>query len=142
MNALLVLTVCCLLVAAASSSTTAGQDGGGFIYDAKGKRDPFIALVREGHLVGPGSGGLVGADFSTLTLTGILWDPTGHSLALINETEVRVGDRLGEYQVQEIRPDAVVMVRDGKPIVLQLVADEGEADRQAGQGQVKGGKRR
>ena len=141
MNALLVFAVCCLLVAG-PSSTAAGQDSGGFVYDAKGKRDPFIALVREGHLVGPGSGGPIGADFSTLTLTGILWDPTGHSIALINDTEVMVGDRLGEYQVQEIRPDAVVVVRDGKPVVLQLVADEGEAGRQTGQGQAKGGKRR
>lgn len=85
-------------------------------YDAKGQRDPFVPLVRDGRvLANPGGGG-----FSNLTLVGILWDPSGQSIALINDTEAKVGDVLGEYQVQEIRQDGVVLMRGGNPVVLQL----------------------
>jgi len=36
---------------------------------------------------------------------------------------VKVGDSLGEYEVQEIRSDSVVLVREGKPLVLQMLFD-------------------
>ena len=85
-------------------------------YEAKGKWDPFVPLVRDGRFIAAPGGG----DFSNLTLVGILWDPSGQSLALINDMEAKVGDVLGDYQVQEIRQDGVVLMRDGKPVVLQL----------------------
>lgn len=92
-------------------------------YDSKGKRDPFVALVRDGRLVGstteasPRMG-------STPLLAGILWDPGGHSIALINDTEVTVGDTIGGYQVAEIRQDAVVLVRGEESVVLQITFEE------------------
>jgi hypothetical protein len=85
-------------------------------YEAQGKRDPFVPLVRDGRLIAPKGGG----EFSSLTLVGILWDPGGQSIALINDMAVKAGDVLGDYQVQEIRQDGVVLMRDGKPVVLQL----------------------
>lgn len=85
-------------------------------YEAKGKRDPFVPLVRDGRFIANPGGG----DFSTLTLVGVLWDAGGNSIALINDTEAKVGDVLGDYQVQDIRQDGVVLMRDGKPVVLQL----------------------
>lgn len=95
-------------------------------YDAKGKRDPFIPLVREGRLVSATAGEV--GDFSNPTLAGILWDPHGNSIALINDMEVKVGDILGEYEVTDIRPDAVVLMRQGKPLVLQLSFEQTPAD--------------
>jgi hypothetical protein len=90
-------------------------------YDAKGKRDPFIRLVRDGRIVT-----VTGAtsESSAPTLLGILWDPSGRSLALINDTEVKVGDTVGDYQVSEIRQDAVVLTRDGERITLQITFEE------------------
>lgn len=93
-------------------------------YDSKGKRDPFVALVREGRFVGAAGTLSSGSSISGLQLAGILWDPGGNSLALLNDTEVKVGDRVGEYQVMEIRQDAVVIVREGKPVVLRMSSDE------------------
>lgn len=89
-------------------------------YDSKGKRDPFVALVREGRFVGTTGAMSSASHMSDLQLAGILWDPAGHSLALINEMEVAVGDMAGDYQVMDIRPDAVVLMREGKTVVLQL----------------------
>jgi hypothetical protein len=61
-------------------------------------------------------------------LYGILWDPGGRSIALVDDLEVSVGDSIGPYRVEEIRPDAVVLAREsGEQFVLELVfeSDEG-----------------
>ena len=90
-----------------------------FQYDSKGRRDPFTPLVREGKLVNviPGTQ----LSVSRPVLFGILWDPGGQSLALLNDTEAKVGDMIGGYRVAEIRQDAVVLIDGGEPVVLQLV---------------------
>lgn len=92
-------------------------------YEANGKRDPFVPLVRDGRVIS-GVGSPSATHPSDLLLTGIVWDPRGGSFALIDETEVGVGDTIGGYQVIEIRRDAVVLVRDGKPLMLQMSFEE------------------
>ena len=87
------------------------------------KRDPFIPLVRDGRLLSLVSKAPRVSDVP-LNLAGILWDPGGHSLALINETELRVGDTIHEYRVTDIRPDAVMLVRGDQTITLQIAFDE------------------
>ncbi|MEE8536789.1 MAG: hypothetical protein V3S71_02195, partial [Acidobacteriota bacterium] len=62
-----------------------------FRYDSNGQRDPFIPLVRDGRLVGVEVGLRVNA--GRPVLYGVLWDPGGHSIALINDGEVQVGDQ-------------------------------------------------
>lgn len=91
-----------------------------FSYDPAGHRDPFVSLVRDGRLVGvalPGGSGST----SRPVLYGILWDPGGHSIALINDAEVKVGDTIGGYRVQEIRQDAVVLDSGGVPVMLEIM---------------------
>ena len=92
-------------------------------YDANGKRDPFVPLLRDGRFVGS-AGSPSTTHPSDLLLSGIVWDPAGRSFALINETEVAVGETIGGYQVIDIRRDAVVLVRDGKPLMLQMSFEE------------------
>lgn len=93
--------------------------GPAFRYDAKGRRDPFVALVRNGQLISVT--GDVSLQLSRPVLYGILWDSGGRSIALINDTEVRVGDMVSGYRVTEIRQDAVVLaVEGGEPVVLQI----------------------
>ena len=91
-----------------------------FKYDPHGRRDPFVPLVRDGRFVGVEVSTFSGGGAASLFLGGILWDPRGDSLALLNGEEVRVGDMVGGYAVTEIRRDAVILMRDGKPLVLQL----------------------
>ena len=89
-----------------------------FTYDPAGHRDPFVPLVRDGRLVG------IVAPSGTQTdkpvLYGILWDPGGNSIALINEGEVRVGEVINGYKVQEIRQDAVVLSSGSGSVVLKI----------------------
>jgi hypothetical protein len=91
-------------------------------YDAQGKRDPFVALVRNGRLVGAvKAGAQVGA---LPTLFGILWDPQGQSIALLNDGEAKVGDVVEGYKVLEITRDTVVLENGPEPIILQITFDE------------------
>ena len=108
----------------------------GFYYDPGGHRDPFVPLVRDGRLVGiaqqPTS-----KEALTPALYGILWDPGGQSIALINDGEAKVGDTIAGYQVKEIRKDAVVLSNGGEPLVLQIVFDAPPA--KTSQGTTTGG---
>ena len=118
-SAVLLLTLCAiagLRSAWAADEPTAHEAS--FQYDAKNRRDPFSPLVREGRIVNATSGTKVPT--SQPILYGILWDPGGQSIALINDVEVKVGDSIEGYRVMEIRQDAVVLRNGGEPVVLQL----------------------
>lgn len=90
--------------------------GDQFSYDAQGKCDPFVPLVRNGQLVSCRPQPFRPA----LMLQGIVWDPAGESIALIDDREVKVGDNVDDYQVAEIRHDAVVLVHEGAPLTLTI----------------------
>ena len=87
-----------------------------FSYNAQGKCDPFVPLVRNGQLVPCRPQ----PPRPTLTLQGIVWDPAGESFALINDREVQIGNTVGDYQVAEIRHDAVVLVQEGTALTLTM----------------------
>jgi len=98
-------------------------------YDAKSRRDPFVPLVKDGRLIGIVKGPTI--DTSKPMLYGIMWDPGGNSIALINDGEFRVGEEIGIYRIEEIRRDEVVLVREGggTPLVLQIAFGASEPAR-------------
>lgn len=96
-------------------------------YEAKGKRDPFVPLVRDGRMIavtaeGPSSSEPV--DLSLPLLGGILWDAAGRSIALLNDKEATVGEVIGGYQVAEIHPDHVVLEQEGRQVTLRITFDQ------------------
>ncbi len=83
-----------------------------FIYNAKGKRDPFIALVTpEGRLLRLDD---EAAEAVTISLQGILYDPQGVSYAVVNGESVQVGDYVGDSQVLRIEKSKVVFIKAGE----------------------------
>ncbi|HEX9780591.1 MAG TPA: hypothetical protein VGB20_05185 [bacterium] len=94
----------------------------GIRYDPRGRRDPFSPLVRDGQFVGVAEGIDVGAP--PPLLFGILWDPDGKSIALIDDEEVRIGETVSGYRVEQIKQDHVVLRKDEKELVLQLPFEE------------------
>lgn len=107
-------------VAARAGGTAEQAEGPAFVaYDAHGKRDPFAALVRDGRFVG-GSAGAFSGDASSLSLAGIMWDERGRSIALINDTEVRIGDVVAGYEVTEMTRSTVTLRGQGRTITLQV----------------------
>ena len=94
-----------------------------FIYDAKGKRNPFIPLVtNEGRLIK-----LDREDEKTssdLVVDGIIYDKQGLSYAIINAQVVGVGDYVGEYRVLKVEPDKVVLLKQDQ-IREVFITEEG-----------------
>jgi hypothetical protein len=75
-----------------------------YIYDPKGRRDPFVPLITKGEDNIP--------SLSSLILTGLIWnhkdklaileDPTGKGYPM------RIGDSLGSATLVDIRSESVV----------------------------------
>ena len=115
-----------VLARAADETVVPKSKGAGFTYDPHGQRDPFVPLVRDGRLVATTPG--MRLESSKPVLAGILWDPGGQSVAIINEEEVKVGDAIGGYKVSEIRKDAVVLTNGGKLVELGISFDTPPAE--------------
>jgi hypothetical protein len=75
-----------------------------FSYAANGRRDPFVSLITSGDLR---------PMISDLNLGVIIYDPAGHSVAVLRDLStneryrVRVGDTLGRMRVSAIHPKSV-----------------------------------
>ena len=77
-----------------------------FSYDAGGRRDPFVSLLRNGDLR---------PMLNDLRLVAVLYDPTGrnsvavmHDLTTKDQYQVKVGQTLGRMRVSGIEPKEVL----------------------------------
>lgn len=101
-----------------------GQEEQSFIYDDKGKRDPFLPLVgKDGRfLLDTG----LTYSFDELELSGILWDPQGKSSALINDQIVTRGESVYGFKIKTITKDSVIFSKEGKEYILKLSIEKGD----------------
>ena len=104
-----------------------------FQYEPGSHRDPFLPLVRDGRLVGDEAAtqGTPVESFKPV-LYGVLWDSGGQSIAVINDTEAKAGDMVGDYRLLEIRLDSVVLEKEGERMVLQLTFEAPSLKRSSG----------
>jgi hypothetical protein len=92
-----------------------------FVYDARGKRNPFIPLVTsDGRYL------KLEAEEQKkeeeLRLEGIIYDKYGISYAVVNGIVVKTGDLVGEYQVLKIDEKEVLFMREGQEKRVELKA--------------------
>ena len=93
-----------------------------FIYDAKGKRNPFIPLVTpEGRLLKLDKQEATSAE--GLAVEGIIYDKFGRSFAIVNANVVGIGDLVGDYQVLKIQENKVIFIKDGEPLEIELTKE-------------------
>ena len=101
-----------------SSSLSAAEKS---LYNAHGKRDPFWRLVSP-------SGALLNYDsdlqLSDMALDGIISDPNGQNLAIINSVIVKTNDKIGLYVVSEVDKDKVILTKGAEIYVLKLKKEE------------------
>jgi hypothetical protein len=96
---------------------------GEFVYQDRGKRNPFIRLVTpEGRLLKLDK--LDTAAPGGLTIEGIIYDKAGRSFAIVNAEVVGIGDSVGNYQVLKIFENKVVFIKDGIPLEVELTKEE------------------
>ena len=94
-----------------------------FVYDSKGKRNPFIPLVTpEGRLLklDKAQTGSAGG----LAVEGIIYDKFGRSFAIVNSNVVGIGDVMGDYQVLRIYEDKIIFVKEGEPFEVEFTKEE------------------
>ncbi|MCX5687146.1 MAG: hypothetical protein NTV71_00630 [Candidatus Omnitrophica bacterium] len=90
----------------------------GFIYNAKGKRDPFIPLIS-------GSGGYTSDAYEAsavedIRLEGIVWDDVKGSIAIINGEIAKEGDSVGAIKILKIDKDSVIFEVGGENVKINL----------------------
>jgi Tfp pilus assembly protein PilP len=115
--------------APAAPPVTPPADPQGFDYNAGGRRDPFVSLVRRGSdaagsAAGPRSAGLRGLETAEVTLKGTLQSRDGFVGILQGSDNrtyiVRVGDRLLDGTIRSITANALVILQQvSDPLSLQ-----------------------
>jgi len=96
---------------------------GDFVYESKGKRNPFIPLVTpEGRLLKLDKQEATTVD--GLAIEGIIYDQFGRSFAIVNTNVVGIGDIVGDYQVLKIQDNKVIFIKDGVPLEVELTKEE------------------
>lgn len=95
---------------------------GEFIYEDKGRRNPFIPLVTpEGRMLKLDKQETASSE--GLTMEGIIYDKFGRSFAIVNTEVVGIGDSVGNYQVLKIFEDKVVFIKDGEPLEVEFTKE-------------------
>jgi len=88
-----------------------------FVYDAKGKRNPFIPLVTsEGRLLKLDKQEARG----DLTVEGIIFDKEGRSFAIVNGAVVGIGDNVDAYRILTIEASRVTFIREGQITEVEI----------------------
>ena len=91
-----------------------------YSYKVEGKRDPFVPLISpSGYLLN-----LEPQDNNALNLEGIMYDPKGDSMAIINGGLVRVGETVGDAVVTSIESNKITILKDNQKVEIQLRREE------------------
>ena len=109
------------LILLAVVSVAWAEEEASFVYDDHGRRDPFWRLVSP-------SGAVLNYDsdllISDMVLEGIIADPSGKSVAIINSMVVKPNDKIGLFVVSEIEQDKVILNKGEESFVLKLKKEE------------------
>ena len=126
MNARICLTVrffaLFLWILSLSSDMMAGvvqaADTETILYDARGKRDPFVPLVSNAIKQAPGLLNIETVD--DVKIEGVVFDPKNGSVVIINGSVLKEGEEMESLKVISVRADGVKLSVNGmeafKPI--------------------------
>ncbi|MDZ4242574.1 MAG: hypothetical protein U1D99_07095, partial [Candidatus Omnitrophota bacterium] len=93
-----------------------------FVYDDKGKQDPFLRLVSAGGAIINLEGDL---EITDMVLEGIIaGEGPNNNIAIINGVILKPNDRIGVFMVRQIREDTVVLEKGQEKFVLKLKRGE------------------
>jgi hypothetical protein len=91
-----------------------------YSYKNQNKRDPFVPLISPaGYLLN-----LEPEDNSVVKLEGIMYDPHGDSIAIINGSLVRVGETIGDAVLSSIEANKITVIKDNQKVDIELRREE------------------
>ena len=92
-----------------------------YVYEDHGNRDPFWPLVSD-------NGSIISyeTDFaiSDLVLEGIMAGAEGSHVAMINGRIVTKGDQLGNFFIEDVQPESVIVIKDNLKFELKLEKED------------------
>jgi len=97
-------------------------DGGTFIYDPNGKRDPFVPII--GVIEGPAKEAADVTSVSTIKLQGIARNARGEWTAIVDGEFVKEGDQVRGVTVKKIEGDSITVSIQDKDYVIPLYPNE------------------
>ncbi|VAW12937.1 hypothetical protein MNBD_BACTEROID05-1194 [hydrothermal vent metagenome] len=111
----LVVTLSLIILGFSSGFLFAEEDS--FVYDDRGKRDPFVPLVNsKGMIVNIEKDYII----SDLHLEGIMAGASGKSIAILNGRIVKIGESVGDFLIKKVDIDSVTLTKGEKEFVLRL----------------------
>jgi hypothetical protein len=128
----------------APAAASPAEQAQGFTYNAEGRRDPFVSLLRRGGDSGSPLGqrpaGLPGLLTSEVTLRGVVQGQNGFVGMLLGSDQrtyiVRPGDRLFDGVVKSISANALIITQQvNDPLSLEKQRDVRKALRQTDEAQ-------
>ncbi|RKY37596.1 MAG: hypothetical protein DRP78_00660 [Candidatus Omnitrophota bacterium] len=96
-----------------------------FVYDSKGKRDPFSFLVTSDGVLLPGARS--GMEIKEINLEGIMWDEKGKSVAIVNGKLVKELDTVCGMRILKIDKESVVIKNKDKVFTIMPKKRRGDA---------------
>ena len=93
-----------------------------FIYDSHNRRDPFKPIFLNDAAAVVQDGG----ESVPFFLKGIVWDPEGGAVAIINDEILKQGDEISGFKIKKIKRNEVILLKGEKEINLFL--REGDED--------------
>ena len=121
MNAIRIGAMVMLLAGPLTTIPVMAVEEGTFMYDDHGQRDPFWKLVSQSGVITS-----YGTDvqISDMVLEGVIFDPRGQSLAIINGKVMKLNEQVGMYTIVEIYQDKVVLLKDEHRYILEIKKEE------------------
>lgn len=84
-------------------------------YEAGKRRDPFVPLNPEDRDL---------TSSSSIKLEGIIYDPSGRSLVILNGKTYQAGETAGSAKILRILKDRVVLSEEGEEKTLRIREEE------------------
>jgi len=93
-----------------------------FVYNDNEKRDPFVPLITDSVRFGAGLVGIGSID--DITLEGIVWDPVGESLVILNGMILKEYEQVNNIKIVSIESKKITISIDKNVFTINLIKDE------------------
>ena len=107
------------------TSVRPGLSASEYKYDSRGRRDPFVPLITSG--IRPSLGLMSVEGIEDVKLEGIIFDPFGKSIAVLNGEIVKEGDRTYNVEIVKISDNTITLKIHDIPYTISLVEEGSEA---------------
>ncbi len=88
-----------------------------FVYDSKGKRDPFLSLIdRRVKLTDVE----LLASIDDVRVDGVILDRDRGASAIVNDSIIKIGEFVGGFKLVEVSQYEVVLLRDGQSYTIEF----------------------